>query len=351
MSLYFASPKQITSLNLDSVGSGTGILRHGFGVYVANQDTAQHYFDEYKHYNGADLRFFNNKIEIQQGTPAYEMALKLADHNFDVDTVAEGLDNRLDQLILQSLVNVDNEPKIESVRAYLYEINERSLPTLNDWEDIVSTDFIDKATMLFYQNSIDFKAIDTSEFENLGVDTWGVENNDFRQLCEDIFEAAYDQFESDYDHLLGEWFCQIRGYDSYSQHYDDLFEAVDVKYFRLINSITGSVVSLPNDISFGDLYQHFSYCFNPDEDQIAKNNKGMKLASKFFESKLSIEGLTAPAFHSEKNAKETVLFSQKLLTNLIFKDCTEGLLFGDDITINDRPSPADLRESRMKMSM
>lgn len=329
---YTATPVRFDSFDFSKIGNGTGIARHGHGMYFGSTDVAKHYLDTYKHYTEADKTHYFQGKPIASGTLPFDVAEHYSINGYD-STLEKFSNSDLGKKYLNILFDGDS-PQFHSEGGVLYCVNipHFTEKDLRDWDDnLDSDDLID----IFHKFTNKYLLIDSlgdemkAKLEELNIDT---NDTDAETVIDNLLEAAFDEYGerveeegedyelNAYSHgdLLDTWIH--RAFDDYDYNPDNDDSDNDIRLLdsRFANALTELCKNAPNfhhdEFSLGDMLialRHSLSALKPEMSEIEVSQE----VSLFAARELEIIGYTAPAIAGEQCSKEIVIIDERVLEN------------------------------------
>ncbi|MEG3765110.1 hypothetical protein [Alteromonas sp. 14N.309.X.WAT.G.H12] len=318
---FTASPVKITTANFDMVGGGTGVQRHGLGMYFGSPDVVENYFENYRHYKEADeYAYFGNHM-FEAGSVEFGIlsALKQEQpiNNLDLSSINNALNEDLqsnsDALEIEIRHGVVHNVELPNIR----------IEETPDWDDYIH----DEEKLMSLQMSFLTCFYREKGVLSLDYDAMNLESNyspeEIADLLDDMFYEAYSEslenglsFYSSEDQVRRVWDYIILGNEGEAPElYDDFIEKMPELYENALNDIVLHGLNLtPDSITYGDLVQQVQSAFSI----MGKENPGLETAR--FLSKNKIPALTGDAHHVL--GKELVVYDEEVLSQAKFEPMT-----------------------------
>lgn len=318
---YMASPKRFDKVDFDKVGSGTGVLRYAFGLYMGERETANKYFEDYENYGEADKRYFLNNKEIMPGSVAHDVAEFLASNRWKIDEAEEefeGSDKAMKalKLLTDDFTKIDFDTKY----AVLYKmISYKDMSILTDWDGDISSDELNELNFAFYNQHMKVEDVDPDIMQRLEDMEVVTDAEDMFTLIDNIFDRALEKAQEedlicssvDEDELRNIFYQKFRNDNSTMNTFDSEFdEAIDYDFIKIMEEITGNLLTLEDDLTYGDAYFQLCHALNPGVENIEKNIEGKRLASKFLSKEIGVTGYIADTKFGRDHAKEIIIIDE-----------------------------------------
>jgi hypothetical protein len=309
--LYTASPKIISKLEMNKVGTGSEMSRYAHGLYLGSPSTAIHYLNTYKDYKPADLSLKHQGVEFDVKTDAGRMAVALINNSFNVNAAKNELHgdkNAIDAL--EDLVDLNGTPKFKYQRGGLHQVNFSisSSGEVPHWDQTLSIGQI----IEIYQTLIDTKMeqgfINNANFDDM------TPSDKMDDLFDEAYESVLDEGEfnlnSDIEIYRNIWFANAMGenfpseFDKHTDDFNDAFSSTPHhKKMMAISKLMDAHFN--EDMSYGDIYHQVAHA-------LTRNNEdGRVNASAFFDQKMGISMIEAEAMQGGPNQSEFIILSQK----------------------------------------
>ncbi|APD92459.1 hypothetical protein BM525_21610 (plasmid) [Alteromonas mediterranea] len=346
---YTASAKTIEQADLTKVGSGTGVLRHGFGMYFGTPDVIKSYFDDYSSFKDADTYIHAGEMLFKDDTPEFQVLAKVA-QGVILSTLDEG-----EKATLSSLANYDVEEldpnaevsfeghvnlsdlHIRNGVAHKVTIPNIDIEDIPKWDHTISDpellESIQLAMLERYYEDHGMPPLDYAAM-NLEPDYYTPEK--IGELLDDMFDEAYsaalDNDEWSYvdESLLKEvWDFVVRGDEGTEPSvYDEYLEGVPEAFESALNALVMPGLNLTlESTTMGDIVQHIQSFFEVNDIE----NPGLETARML--EKVGLPALLGKAHHI--TGEELIVYSEDLLKQATFEPISERTLEMNSMENND----------------
>jgi hypothetical protein len=314
---YTASPVFIHDIDMNKIGTGQDIARHGHGMYFGSPATAKHYLNDYRHYHGADHHITHQGMTLPKGSEGHQVASMLIALDMDKEQAAALLSGNAGALEMLDILHDGDTPSFEHQRGVLYEVR---LPDVNTdevrhWDHAITNDTLTAIAERFYEQHVTLPPTLTILGEDIELDGLS-----FAETSETLFEAALNHaieegelYSFNEDELREMWDARMRGDHHFSNLHEGEFEQLDVAFMDALSALTSEQLDLTYNSTWGDVYQHMTHVF---EAQGADNSPAA--SSAFFANTLHIPMLQGEAIFGEHKAQEYVVFCESLLREATF---------------------------------
>ena len=325
---YLASPKRFSKPDFNKIGTGTGVLRYAFGLYMGEKNTALKYYEDYREYGGADVTFVRNGIKIKEDSLAFEVATILKDAEWDIQQAEHDLrlikgPNESYQKAFKLLTNNGTRVDFQTSYAAFYEVTipGYSLSDLVHWDHEISNDELDRIALAYNNKKFDMMNIPqklADKVDALGVD---LEADSVEELIDDLFDKAIEYaIEEDLipmslneEDLREIWYQKVRNdFHSINLLDNEFDEAIDDRYLDALKDLVDSNLIFENEMKYGDMYQLLAHAFVPDCKDGEDNVKGKKLASDFLSKELGYIGFIAESKFGDYKAQEKIVINESV---------------------------------------
>jgi hypothetical protein len=349
---YTSSPKPIEKADFKKIGTGTGISRYAHGMYFGEAPTAHYYLEQYQGYFEAAHSFKSNKIDIQEGSPAYDVAQIIIRNKFNRNDALASIDG---QEKLVNAINViwpieNDKPDLNFEfgalhKVKLFGVNEQDVPS---WDDHLNIDMIrnyaeiviDKifttkeilgaihldddlkglelvsALLDIEKNNAEqkiIKWIENGEAPELIQDLIDEEDDDLspEEIAESIIFSLEDDIESEWmDVAIGNGYGSTRT-DSH-EVFDLIMDGYSAKALKSLVASHRVNFEIHDELSLGSFYDSLATTAPENCDEKA-------YASQFFSESLGISIVSAPAMYGIQGSIEYVVLSESALKDASFE--------------------------------
>lgn len=317
---YTASPKTIDKADLENVGTGYGVLRHGYGMYFGTPKVVEKYFNDYEEYRQAERQVHFGAFVASEGTPEFDVMNELHQGKTLDEVDLENINESLAESLSDEFSDYsEHEIIIRHGVVHSVELNDLSPEDINDWDETISDEArLEKIQVAVLSEFYRERGMPPLDFQAMNLDDdYGPD--DIAALLDDMFDEAYsaaldnDEWMSTPEHLLREaWDYVVRGDEGTEPNaYDEFIEGLPEVYDNALRAMVMPGLNLTVDsTTYGDLVQHVQSFFEINK----KANPGLESARLLTE--MNIPALTGKAHGVD--AKELVVYSEKVLANATF---------------------------------
>lgn len=346
---YTASAKTIDQADLAKVGSGTGVLRHGFGMYFGTPEVIKSYFDDYKSLTDADTYIHAGELLFKDDTAEFQVLAKVA-QGVMLSALDEGEKNTLSLLANYDVEQLDPNSEVSfEGHTHLADLHIRNgvahkvtIPNIDiedipRWDHTVSDpellESIQLAMLERYYEDHGMPPLDYSAM-NLDHDYYTPEK--IGELLDDMFDEAYstalenDEWSYVEESRLKEvWDFIARGDEGTEPSvYDEYLEGIPEVFESALNALVMPGLNLTlESTTMGDIVQHIQSFFEVNE----VGNPGLETARML--EKVGVPALLGNSHHVIGD--ELIVYSESLLKQATFEPVSEKTLELDSMENND----------------
>lgn len=316
--LWFASPKHFKKFDFSKVGSGTGIARHGDGMYLGTKEVALEYLQEYRGFNGADLVITRNGTEVKG--VARDVMTFLDRNRMDRAAAAEHFAGDAKALKLLDNPNLMKGVELEYGMLAEVKIPNYELSDFNHWDDAIDPEALDDIALKFLDRVVPPEALSAyaPQLEHLGVEL--PEDSTISEVIDDLFDVAYDEaiengdlgWSVDEDDMRECW-MQIVRQDDYSDHdmAGDFHQSFPKEHLDLLRELCkdGMTLEKDSDLSYGSIYELTSNQIDILRD---KGRAPAGISAPELMTGFGIAGLRANALKANADTEELVIYSREV---------------------------------------
>jgi len=322
---WTASPKKFDQFDIEKIGTGTGISRHGDGIYLGDKKLALEYLKEYDGFLGADLSIMYKGREVSGA--AKEALEYLARNRMDMDKAIAHFSGHDEHLkILQ------RPELLDQVEFHYGMLAEVTIPNVDiqdfkHWDDEVPEDELDGMAMIFLSEVGSGDRIEEcrSELEELGIDIEGIESLD--EVIDELFDLAYEEalesgdlsFSIDEEDMRECWNRILRRDEYSTNDFEDEFsESFPKQHLSVLRALCkdGLTLEKESSLTYGNLYELTSQHL---DDLKEKGRAISGITTPLLMTKFGVSGLRAPAIKADADTEELVIYSQELITSAKIK--------------------------------
>ena len=321
---YTASPIEIKGeVDFSRVGTGTGIARHGFGMYFGGPALVNHYFNSYRNYNEAEKQAHLGEQVFREGSDEYAILEKLKsgeipfepsdfEHHISLHELGDS-EFDLDSVILRSgAVHSASIPNID-------------LKDVSGWDDHVSQHQLDEIQMALLKNYYSEFGLPELNYEELDLSD-DYKPEEIENLLADLYYAAYedgvenDQWGGISEELLSDaWDFIITGDEGCHEFEQDFLDGVSEKFKTTAMALISVGLQLTEgETTYGDIVHSVNNHFE------VRGSSSPGLDAARFLSKVEIPALLADGI--SRLGKELVVYDEELLNSAKFTVISESEL-------------------------
>lgn len=348
--LYFAAPESFEKIDFDKIGSGQGVARNGYGIYMGEFHLAKHYLDSYEHYSKTtntyitkNGRIIPNNTKVGQIIEEIESKYRL-EHNSSPNPswVIDQIEEELNSDSISPL-------EIKAYRGVMYEVDVSAISTCESGDIVTDDDMfsiideyynrtpsgnrileeLNKMTSISsHDEDVDFELVMEAETPSEAID-------DISSQLYEYLMSAYDEDMIDLDNYYEIDDENVKKY-IYKKLCDDYYsfneidasieKALEPEFLEKLNSIKSEHFKL----EFSDLTVQSCY----DLLCSAIESEGLKpsVAGDIFTAATGKEGYYCENNMAEEKSFELVVFNKEKAEALNIKPiCAIDSSFEDSL--------------------
>lgn len=346
---YTASAKTIAQADLTRVGTGTGALRHGFGMYFGNPDVIKSYFDDYKSLKDADTYIHAGELLFKDDSPEFQVLAKVL-HGVKLSSLDEG-----EKEILSSIAQFDVEQlepnselsferfinladlHIRNGVAHRVTIPNIDIEDIPKWGDTISDpDMLESVQLAMLERYYKVHGMPPLDYSAMNLEHDYYTPEKIGELMDDMFDEAYsaalDNDEWSYveeSRLKEVWDFVARGDEGTEPLvYEEYLEGVPEVFESALNALIMPGLNLTLDsTTMGDIVQQIQSFFEVNEIE----NPGLETARML--EKIGVPALLGKSHHVI--GEELIVYSESLLKEATFEPVSEKTLEIESLDNND----------------